>query len=487
MHGKQGPRKRGRWWQGAALCAAGLMTGCQSYRAAPIDLEGYGAAMAGRASDTEDVAAFAARLEASGARSTTSFDLSDGLDLAEAEVLALFYNPDLRLARLDAGVSAATAEHAGLWEDPVLGFDGEEILTPAGPFQWGLTLGLTLPVSGRLAVERDLAGAEHEAVLRAVVDREWALRFEVRRAWARWTIAAERLALLDGVIARVDRITELTDRLESGGELARIEARLFRVEALDRRAARKEAELEASMARLALLGLLGLPPEAAVGLVPGLPQPAQREAEDSASRLIAHNTALAVRRAEHQAAEQALRLAVREQFPDVAIGAGYGTEGHDDRLLLGVSIPIPVLSGNRGEIARARAEREAKRAAAEVAYERIVWRLSAARASMDAAQARLDAFRAGILPLIAEQSAEVEQLASLGEVDTLLLLEAVGREFDAKSALLEIRLAGIEAGLTIEELLGPDELGGPAPWQSDGADRADEQDQAATEGGGDAR
>lgn len=464
------PRGRGVWWPSTGVLMGLMLAGCQGYRPAPVDLGAHRLAVSGRLERAEALSEFAARLAEQSADSVGRFDLTDGLSLGEAEVLALFYNPDLRLARLDAGISAATAEHAGLWTDPELGFDGEEILSPAGPFQWGLMAGLTIPISGRLEVERELAGAEHEAVLRGIVDEEWSVRFAVRRAWARWTVARERLGLLDEAVGRVERIRELSSQLEAAGELGRVEARLFRVELLDRQVARDEAGLGVRLARLELLRLLGLAHDAASELQPVLPTPAGRSAEDPVARLIRSNTSLAVRRAEYRAAEQSLRLAVREQFPDVSIGSGYGTEGHDDRLLLGLSIPIPVLNGNRAEIARARAEREVSRGAVEVTFERLAARLAAAQATREAVGVQLERFRSEVLPLLEAQSDEIERLAELGEVDTLLLLETVDRDLGAKSALLDLRLAEIEAGLAIEELLGPDEPGSPAPWQMDETD-----------------
>ena len=47
-----------------------------------------------------------------------AFNISDGISPAEGEVIALFYNPELRIARLEAGVALANFETAGLWEDP---------------------------------------------------------------------------------------------------------------------------------------------------------------------------------------------------------------------------------------------------------------------------------------------------------------------------------------------------------------------------------
>ena len=58
--------------------------------------------------------------------------------------------------------------------------------------------------------------------------------------------------------------------------------------------------------------------------------------------------------------------------------------------------------------------------------------------------------------MLTAQSADVEHLASLGDVDTLLLLDTVTRQADAKSRLLDLREDERQIEITIAQLLGPD-------------------------------
>ncbi|MEL6499708.1 MAG: TolC family protein [Planctomycetota bacterium] len=447
--------------------AVALLTlvGCQSYERVPLDLADHRAAFDTRLDTTEPISRFVDRLAEQGHAVPDCFDPGDGLSVAEGEVLALFYNADLRIARLDAGVALATFETAGLWEDPQFGFDGAEILSPAGPFEYGLTLSLTIPVSGRLGVERDRAGAAYEAELRRIVDAEWSTRAAVRSAWALWSVAAERLRLFSEVIGQVERVAEITDRLESAGELTRVEARLLRAELVQTRADAAQATLDEARARITLLGLMGLAPDAAVDLLPTIQPVLPTDQADTIDRLIEANTLLAVRRAEYQVAEETLRLEVRKQYPDITIGSGLGSEDGDDRLLLGVSLPIPVLNANRAGIAEARARRQVARVSAETMFEQLSRELALSRAAYDAARMQRAAFERELVPMLDEQSAEVEQLINLGEVNTLLLLETVTRRFDAKSRLLDLRLAEIAAAVEIARLLGPDQTESPVPVQ----------------------
>lgn len=459
------PRRSWALWCTTCTASAALLAGCQSYERVPLDLDAYNSTLQARVSDHEPLHGFIERLAEAGRSTPDRFDLSDGLSPAEGEVFALFYNPSLRIARLDAGIALATYDNAGLWEDPRFGFDAAEVLSPAGVTEYGLTLSLTIPISGRLAVEKDRAGAAYEAELRRIVDAEWSLRAEVRSAWAAWAAEHARVDLLADVLAQVERVSSITDRLVSAGELTRVESRLIRTEALSLRNEAIAARRALTEARIRLLGLLGLPADAEADLLVAFPSVLIPEIDDEPRRLIEANTSLAVRRAEYQVAEETLRLEVRSQYPDITIGGGYGNEG-DDRLLLGVSLPIPVLNANRGGIAEARAHRERARAIAETTFEQLTRELAASRAALDAAREQRAAFEADLVPLLSLQANEVEQLAALGEVNTVLLLETVTRGFEARSLLLELRVAEISAANEITRLLGPESEEMPLPVQN---------------------
>ena len=230
-----------RTLSGTALIIA-VLAGCQSYEPAPLDLARYSDRLHHRLIEVEPLSAFAHRLTA-GHEIPSRFDPTDGLTVAEGEVLALFFNPELRIARLEAGVALADWENAGLWEDPVFGFDGAEIISPQSPFEYGLMLSLTIPISGRLDIEKERAGAHYETRLREIVDAEWRTRADVRSAWLEWTVSAEQVDLIDDAIAHLEPIAAMASQYESAGEITRTQRRLFQIELTDLQIRRTEAEL----------------------------------------------------------------------------------------------------------------------------------------------------------------------------------------------------------------------------------------------------
>ncbi|MGI9013485.1 MAG: TolC family protein [Phycisphaerales bacterium] len=443
-----------------------ISVGCQQYHKHPLDLESHRTAVTERLRDPAAIETFHQQLQELEAHVPETFSFADGLSLAEGEVVGLLYNAELRTLRAAAGVARATLEHAGLWDDPEFGFDGAEILSSSSPFEYGLVANLTIPVSGRLDVEKARAGAEHEVALRRIVNAEWSLRMRLREGWTSWALARERVELLSTTIDETASILELAEALVTAGELNRIEQRLLQMDLLTRSDERAEAELHESVVRLELLSLMGLPGNADVELIPAIAESTIANDDDFVARLIASNPLLAIERAAYQAAEESLRLEVRKQYPDITIGSGYGSEG-DDRLLLGVSLPVPILNGNRQAIAEAHAAREAARTAAEVTFERLANELYAQQARLKALDALQARFEADILPLLDEQAREVQATAALGDVNVLVLLETSQRVFDARARLLELKERLVMSELAIVELLGPAVERGPLPVSGD--------------------
>ncbi|MFK7959872.1 MAG: TolC family protein [Phycisphaerales bacterium] len=446
--------------------------GCRTYTPDPLDLAAHRVDLIDRLAHPEPIDALARRLAGTddddpAGVSPARFDPSDGLSLAEAEVLALFANPELRVQRAAAKVARADAAIAGQWSDPVFGFDAAEILS--GGFESGAVLELTLPISGAAAAERGVADAETWVARLKLAAAEWSIRADVRRAWATWSAATERAHVLRGIVEQVDRVAEIAAALEAAGQLARVESRLLRLEQAGRQAELLGLEGDATDARLALLALVGLPPDADVSLIPSLRPPngrIQPEASDAdalSDRLIRHHPGLAIRRAEHAVAEQAVRLAVRQQYPDITIGGGLGREDGEDRLLLGVSLPIPLPGPANARIDAAEARRTASHRMAEATYDHAMSALVAAMARQSAARTQRERFESRIAPMLAEQAADIDRIAALGELDTLLLFEAVTSRYEASRQLVDVREAELRAAATVAELRGPDAPLAPAP------------------------
>lgn len=436
------------------------LTGCQSYERKPLDLDATRSAWLTRSPADSSIREFAATLDrAEGGSQAQDFDPSDGLSLTEAEAVVLVFNPDLRQARLEANVTRATAAHAGLWQDPVFGVDMERIVSGAGganPWVAGSTIGITIPVSGRLEAEKARAGAELAAELDRVAAKEWATRATLRELWVEWSAARVRAEVADELITRLRDVASLADRQEKAGSMTRVDARLFRVELAGR-----EADLIATTARvkeleLQLRAMLGLAPETSLTLVATVAFAARTTSIDELRPLLdSSNPELTAVRAEYELSEQSLRTEVRKQYPDLTIGPGYGTDQGDNRLLLGLSLPIPLWNRNQQGVAQASAQREVARGRFETTYEHLSSKLAIALTRFEAGKAQRALVESSVVPLADEQEADVRRVAALGRVDPLLLLESLKTQYAAKIRLVEARASESIGAVRLDELIGP--------------------------------
>ena len=459
---RPGRPSRGVFALTATAVASLHLVGCRTYEPAPIEVSALREAFLARTPDAPEVASFAAALaapEGDGAMED-SFDPSDGIDLAEAEPIALFLNPRLRERRAAAGVAEANAENAGLWPDPVVGLEFTRIIdSTVEPNELFGSVAFTIPISGRLEVEKERLGRAHAAELLRVAAMEWEVVSALRAAWSEWTAHRVLLEEATAFRAQIDSLLEVVDAMESLGELSRVEGRLFRLERakIDARLERLASLVEES--RLAVLRIMGLPPASDAVLLLGgwttLPSDAEVAESDPSDAALAASPAVAIALAEHEVAEKALEQEIRTQIPDLGVIPGYGTQDGLEQFTLGLALPIPIFNGNRQAIEAAFAARELARIAVARAVEEILADLAIARVDIRSIARERAIVERDLVPLVDLQYAEARELARLGEVDTLILLDSLKQQHEAKVRLVEVRRDEVLAVVDLQALIGP--------------------------------
>ncbi|MFM2198661.1 MAG: hypothetical protein RLZZ505_2093 [Verrucomicrobiota bacterium] len=430
------------------------LTGCQSYQPSPLDSSGQAGAWRERSPSDEKVRDFARRLETTAPKSV-SFNPADGLTMAEGEVVALIYNPDLRVARLKAGVAQATAEHAGRWDDPELSIDVLKV-TQSVPNPWivGSALSLTIPISGRLAVEKSRANAELHSELARVAEEEWKTLRDLRKAWLTWSADKLRLEQAERIVGSLDSVVETTGKLAEAGELPRTESALFKIEQESRKADIARLRGRVKEGEQEIRSLMGISPNAPASMTPTLAAPSGKDS----GKLPDTNPTLIRLNSDYEVAELTLLREIRKQYPDLELGPNFEDDQGQSKIGVIGAIPIPIFNSNKGGIAAARAEREVARAAYETELERTEGRLAAMRARLDGARSRRQSLDSNVVPLVDRQIDDARNVLELGEGDSLVLLESLVRAHEAKLDLIEARLEESDTQNEIRHLLGPDRI-----------------------------
>jgi outer membrane protein TolC len=438
----------------AVAAAALLLTGCQKYQAQPLDPAAHRSQWRARTADHETVRLFAERLAEAGHFRAAEFDPNNGLDCAEAELVALVFNPDLRIARLKAGVSAATAEHAGLWDDPTLSFDVLHI-TESVSNRWVVTPGLafTIPISGRLKVEKARASAAMRAALDRVAEDEWWTRQQVRLAWLQWSATVIQYDQQQRLLESMDPLVASTSRLAESGEMLRTEAALFSIEQSQREYELRRLDGVRGEAEQRLRSLLGISPDAPIDLTPSLNIfPAEDSPADTVSE---RNPSLVRLRQEYEVAEKTLQREIRKQYPDLTIGPLYEEDQGQSRIGFFGSLPLAILNANKQGIAEAEAARQLARAAYETEYERLIGRMAATSLKAESLADEKSLIVTELAPLIDRQLEDARRLLELGEGGGLVLLETLVRAHDIKTHLITVRLEEARARSELIFLEGP--------------------------------
>ena len=439
------------------LIAFLLFAGCQTYREAPIDLAGYDNSWLTRNVGSNEIETFTRELPAADEEGPLVFDPSDGLSLNEAEKVALFFNPEIRSARLKANIPLSVAAEAGRWEDPELEIMAGRILEDVEENKkYSGQLSFQIPASGRLGAKKAKALSEYSAEELEVRAGEWSLVIELRERWFEWSIALEKIKVTQKFIAQIDKIILIADRLKEAGEISRIDARMFGIERIVR-----ETELESllSLARerkLEIKSLMGLAPTAEVNLNSSLGimiaplTPSERK-----EMLVNNNLKLARKRADYKVAENVFKLESHKQYPDFNLGIEYERDGEEDSFLIGPSFQIPIWNVNREGVVEAGAARGVAKAELEALYERLTGELARAEILLRRAAAERESLERRVVPLVEKQVQEIRKLAELGELEALLFLDVITRAHETKIGILDARVEESKAKNHLNFLLGP--------------------------------
>jgi outer membrane protein TolC len=296
------------------------------------------------------------------ALATHRFDPSDGLDEIEVATLAVVNNPDLKLVRDDAAIAHAQALSAGLLPDPQLAASADTSNTDGPGSTRAFSLGLSYDINA-LIQHASVAGAARAEARKTdltLLWQEWQVISQARLLFVKLVYGQRLLAVLEENRALFADRVERTRAAQQKGLLAS-DAVLPNVAALQdvEKQLFDQRRQQAQNARDLNL-LLGLQASAVV--------PLQRTS-DAAVGDAPLSAALAdvelrrpdllALRAGYEAQDERYRGAVLAQFPALNVGL---TRSRDNSNVysksIGVTLSLPLLNRNRGNIAIEKATRE---------------------------------------------------------------------------------------------------------------------------------
>lgn len=325
---------------------------------------------------------------------TPEVRFDDGLDLADANTLALFYAPEIVEARTGARIREALLLQAGRLGNPTL-FAGPRLSATDSTWIVPLSLSQPIPMGGRLAAEEDRARAELESARAHVARVEAETLAEIRREFIRGAALRLEIETLAARVIDAVRVVDWVDRRVGAGESDALSAFTARAALEDTRFELRARETELAVVDRRLKTRIGLLSDAPVALslddrVFTVPEPPASSPDDRLSL-----PRLRVREAEYRAAEAGLREQLAGRWPEIAIGPEFESVAGDASVGAGLSLELPLFDRNEGNVLAARE----RFVGAREAYQREL---------LDAGRDEADA-RAAL-------AAELQRLAELGEM-----------------------------------------------------------------------
>ncbi|GAC1671409.1 MAG: hypothetical protein NVS9B2_18150 [Steroidobacteraceae bacterium] len=447
----------------ALLCVAWTFAGCVQYHAAPLEPERSAGEFAARR--LADV-----RLRSELLRLMPQAQTWPPLEWDRAELLAvaLTQNPQLALVRAQVNEALSREVTAALQPNPNLNLQSEFARHDPHPWLYGVSLNWLLRSTARRRLETEIAKLETGHARLQLMEQAWAVRSSLAAALSDWESARRRLALLDRLAGAQDKLVAVErQRVEAGedapselltGEQARIQIE------------QQQAELRATAdgAQVAAAKALGLPPQALDGLnfawqdwgePPAVDEDTRRETREQA---LLSRADLGQAIVMYAAAETKLKLAVARQYPAFELSPGYYWDHGVAKFPFNVGFTLP-LNRNQGEIAEARAGREAAGQRILAVQADIYGEIAAAeraevidRASVETAQRRLYAtrrqkqsadlgFRLGAADLENQVSAEI--LGVRAELELMQMRAQLQNSRNSLENVLHAPLSGPELAL----------------------------------------
>lgn len=376
----------------------------------------------------------------------------DVWDLQTLTVAALYYHPDLELARASWAVARAGLITAGERPNPgVSTGPGYNSSTPARtitPWILNFDLDFTIETAGKRRLRTEQARHLSESARYRIADMAWQVRARMRQALLDLFTSGEVAAALERQRVIQESNVILFQRQLDAGEISRFQMSQARLMLNTLRLSLLDAQRLQRDARARLATALGLPATAIEGTSLGLGvfRLPPGDLPDAAARREALTNRADVLSAlsEYEASQSSLQLEIARQYPDVHLGPGYQMDQGSNKWTLLFGVALPAFNRNQGRIAEAEARRQLAAAQVEAVQARALGAIDRALAVYRAALAKVAAAEQMISELQAAEQTAQRQLTA-GEISQLDLgivqVELAGRELARLEALAQAQQA----------------------------------------------
>jgi cobalt-zinc-cadmium efflux system outer membrane protein len=370
-------------------------------------------------------------------------------DIVLLTLAAYYYNPDLDEARARWETAKAAVVTAGAVPNPSL--------TVAPGFNSSTGLGLTSMIFGAgIDIPIETAGKRG---CRIAAARHLAEAARLNVAWVAWQVRSRLFGILLDLYRTAEAQAIVQKQYDVQAEIAvlvkeRLEAgeasQPDLTQAVILRDQMKlqlaDLKLQAVEARAKLAGAIGIPAGAlaGAGFLFGVEEkpPGALSKEEIQRRALTGRPDILAALEEYAASEDALKLEIAKQVPDIDLGPGYEWDQGDNKWSIGLTITLPIFNHNQGPIAEADARREEAAARFTGLQAQVIGEVEQALAAYDALREKLDEIDS-LLKSKQQQMLEAQASFEAGEEDRLALL---GAQLEYYTVVLDRLQTAVDVG-----------------------------------------
>jgi outer membrane protein TolC len=412
------------------ITGVALLAGCASYSPAPISPAQSAEAIDSRSLDDPRLQKFlAAALAADDTPQRMS--TKPRWDLGSLTLAAVYYHPQLDLARAKLAEAQAGVTTASQIPNPSLSFEDLAYNTSGGtPSPWTIApvINFLIETFGKREHRTEAAQALAEAAHADLTTASWQVRQGVRNALLDLWAAQRRLGLLRQRLGLQDQLANLLEHRLAAGEASALDVARERTARNQLTLAERDAERQGIDARTQLAAAIGVPLAALEGIALSFDtfeKPAPLPADTGALRRAAlvDRSEIQSLLAAYAAAEATLALQIANQYPNLTLSPGYSYDAGQNKFLLLPAAELPIFNQNQGPIAEALARRQAAAAHFTARQTEIIDAIDGAAAGYRAAA---ESFNAADVLWAGEVARErrVSRSFAAGQIDRPVLLTA---------------------------------------------------------------
>ncbi|EGW22605.1 TolC family protein [Methylobacter tundripaludum] len=383
-------------------------------------------------------------------------------DIDRLTLAAIYYHPDLALARAQAETMDAAITTAGQRPNPNITLSPTwvtNIAMVAAPWIIGSSISIPIETAGKRGFRLDKTQHLTDAARLRITDAAWLVRGRLRLAMLEVYAAQEAERLLQQQLVIQQAMTERLEQQLSIGEITRLEVMRSHLALNQMQLNVSAARKRNAESRVLLATAVGVPVDALAGIefdfskfvqptdlrfipVTKLRETALQKRPDVLAAL-----------ADYAAAQSALQLEIANQYPNIQANPGYTFDLGANYWTLGATaLQLPILHQNQGPIAEAEAKRRELAVRFEALQMRILGDIDRTHAGLGAVLAKwADAEKQ--MRLQQENLQSAQALFQAGETDPLALLGAKLERAAAERARLDMLVEAQQALNALEDTL----------------------------------